>query len=418
MALAFIGTDFHDTPLADLERLERRADQIRDRLIAPDSPLSGAVVLATCNRFEVYFETEAFHGGLDFAIAQVAAELHVAPDTASSLLKVLYGPSLVQHLYSVASGLESMIVGEAEISGQVKRALTHSRSVGQTTSSLERLFQTASAVSKQVSSQTGIGASGRSIVSTALELAQQKIGNLVGKRALIIGTGAYARVVSAALKNLGLANISVFSRSGRARQFALSHELTPVTNEQLDLEMARADLVVSASGSRGFAVDLDLAQRVRLLREGNGLLFIDVALSRDVAPEVELVPGFEIIDLETLRLKAPAEHIDAVISAQEIVREAVTEFENEQKSRAADPVIAALRAHVGLWVEQEVEAVRRKSGPEAAKDVERSLHRVTNAILHTPSVKVKDLAKDGNHDDYLNAVKLLFGLELENDERA
>lgn len=418
MALAFIGTDFHDTPLADLERLERRADQIRDRLIAPDSPLSGAVVLATCNRFEVYFETEAFHGGLDFAIAQVAAELHVAPDTASSLLKVLYGPSLVQHLYSVASGLESMIVGEAEISGQVKRALTHSRSVGQTTSSLERLFQTASAVSKQVTSQTGIGASGRSIVSTALELAQQKIGNLVGKRALIIGTGAYARVVSAALKNLGLANISVFSRSGRARQFALSHELTPVTNEQLDLEMARADLVVSASGSRGFAVDLDLAQRVRLLREGNGLLFIDVALSRDVAPEVELVPGFEIIDLETLRLKAPAEHIDAVISAQEIVREAVTEFENEQKSRAADPVIAALRAHVGLWVEQEVEAVRRKSGPEAAKDVERSLHRVTNAILHTPSVKVKDLAKDGNHDDYLNAVKLLFGLELENDERA
>ncbi|BDQ00789.1 glutamyl-tRNA reductase [Aquiluna sp. KACHI24] len=418
MALAFIGTDFHDTPLADLERLERRADQIRDRLIAPDSPLSGAVVLATCNRFEVYFETEAFHGGLDFAIAQVAAELHVAPDTASSLLKVLYGPSLVQHLYAVASGLESMIVGEAEISGQVKRALTHSRSVGQTTSSLERLFQTASAVSKQVSSQTGIGASGRSIVSTALELAQQKIGNLLGKRALIIGTGAYARVVSAALKNLGLANISVFSRSGRARQFALSHELTPVTNEQLDLEMARADLVVSASGSRGFAVDLDLAQRVRLLREGNGLLFIDVSLSRDVAPEVELVPGFEIIDLETLRLKAPAEHIDAVISAQEIVREAVTEFENEQKSRAADPVIAALRAHVGLWVEQEVEAVRRKSGPEAAKDVERSLHRVTNAILHTPSVKVKDLAKDGNHDDYLNAVKLLFGLELENDERA
>jgi glutamyl-tRNA reductase len=418
VALAFIGTDFHDTPLADLERLERRADQIRDRLIAPDSPLSGAVVLATCNRFEVYFETEAFHGGLDFAIAQVAAELHVAPDTASSLLKVLYGPSLVQHLYAVASGLESMIVGEAEISGQVKRALTHSRSVGQTTSSLERLFQTASAVSKQVSSQTGIGASGRSIVSTALELAQQKIGNLLGKRALIIGTGAYARVVSAALKNLGLANISVFSRSGRARQFALSHELTPVTNEQLDLEMARADLVVSASGSRGFAVDLDLAQRVRLLREGNGLLFIDVSLSRDVAPEVELVPGFEIIDLETLRLKAPAEHIDAVISAQEIVREAVTEFENEQKSRAADPVIAALRAHVGLWVEQEVEAVRRKSGPEAAKDVERSLHRVTNAILHTPSVKVKDLAKDGNHDDYLNAVKLLFGLELENDERA
>lgn len=417
MALAFIGTDFHDTPLADLERLERRAAEIRNRLIAPSSPLAGAVVLATCNRFEVYFEAEAFHAGLDFAIGEVATELQIDSDTASSLLKVLSGPSLVQHLYSVVAGLESMIVGEAEISGQVKRALSQSRSSGQTTSSLERLFQTASAVSKRVSSQTGIGASGRSIASTALELAEQKIGSLKGKRALIIGTGAYARVVSAALKNLGISKISVFSRSGRARQFALSHDLIAVDNDQLDFEMARADLVVSASGSRGFAVDLELAQRVRSMRDVSGLLFIDVALSRDVEPEVELVPGFEIIDLEKLKEQAPVEHLDAVITAQEIVREAVTEFENEQKSRAADPIIAALRAHVGLWVEQEVAAVRRKSGPEAAKDVERSLHRVTNAILHTPSVKVKYLAKDGNHDDYLNAVKLLFGLELEKDER-
>lgn len=411
----FVGTDFHDTPLSDLEKLERRAEQITQRLSASDSPLDGVVVLATCNRFEVYFEADSFHDSLDYAIAQVAQELGLSPDAASSLLKVLYGPSLVQHLYSVASGLESLIVGEAEISGQVRRALASSHESGLATSSLQRLFQTALGVSKEVSSQTGIGASGRSVVSAALDLVETKLGPLTGKQALIIGTGAYARVVSAALKRAEVAKIGVYSRSGRQRQFALSHELYPVEAEDFIQELSRADLVVSASGSNGFAIDHDTAIKVSQERSGAPLVIIDVALSRDVAPEVSQIPGFEVIDLELLRQHAPAEHLDAVISAQEIVRRAVEDFDAELRSRLADPVISALRAHIGLWVEQEVESVRRKSGDEAARDVARSLQRVTNAILHTPSVKVKDLAKDGNHEDYLHAVKLLFGLELGSD---
>jgi glutamyl-tRNA reductase len=415
VALVFVGTDFHDTPLSDLEKLERRADQIRDRLASEDSPLDGVVVLATCNRFEVYFEAKSFHESLDYTIAQVADELQLDLDSASSLLKVLYGSTLVQHLYSVASGLESMIVGEAEISGQVRRALSSSQAAGLATSNLQRLFQTASGVSKEIVTETGIGASGRSVVSAALDLAKEKLGSLAGKQALIIGTGAYARVVSAALKRAEVSKIGVFSRSGRQRQFALSHELYPVPTENLIQEIALADIVVSASGSQGFAVDLEMAQQVSLIREDKPLIFIDVALSRDIAPEVNQIVGFEVIDLEMLRQHAPAEHLDAVISAQEIVRRSVDEFDQELRSRVADPVIAALRAHIGLWVEQEVESVRKKSGEEAAKDVARSLQRVTNAILHTPSVKVKDLAKNGNHQDYLNAVQLLFGLELSED---
>ena len=375
-------------------------------------------MLATCNRFEVYFEAESFHSALDFAISEVAKELQLDADLASSLLKVLYGPSLVQHLYSVAAGLESMIVGEAEISGQVRRAIAESRKSSQTTSSLERLFQTAANVSKQVVTKTGLGASGRSIVTTALTLAKQTLGSLDGKNALVIGTGAYARVVSAALKNEQLREIAVFSRSGRASQFAKSHDLAAVPAEKLLEALTQADLVVSASGADGFAVDLDLAKSVAALRGARELAFIDVALSKDIAPEVSQISGFQVIDLETLKEHAPAEHLEAIVEAQDIVRAAVFDFETEEKSRAADPVITALRAHVGLWVEQEVESVRRKSGLEAARDVERSLNRVTNAILHAPSVKVKDLAKDGNHEDYLNAVKLLFGLELGTDAQA
>lgn len=412
--MVFIGTDFNQAPLAVLDRLEQSSEQIQRRLVGAHSTIRGAVVLATCNRFEAYFEAPDFHGSLEFAMAQIADELGIEVSEANSMLRVLYGPALTTHIYSVASGLESMVVGEAEITGQVKRALALAQKSGFATAELQKLFQSASAVAKKVISETSLGSSGRSLISVALEIARERLGGLDQKSALIIGTGAYARVSAAALRRMGVSKIYVFSKSGRAKSFATSHELTPVFEPDLFEKLSEVDLVVGTSGSPGHVVDLNVANRL-IGAKKRELVLIDVALSKDVSPEVTNLKEFFVIDLEQLRISTPKEHTEAVTQAETLVSEAVAVFEAELTSRSMDPVISALRAHVNLWVEAEIELVRKRQGDEVARGVERSLNRVTNAILHTPTVKAKDLARDGNHEDYLRAVRLLFDLELGKD---
>ncbi|AWR20735.1 glutamyl-tRNA reductase [Aurantimicrobium minutum] len=413
VALVFIGTDFHDTPLTDLEKFEAASAQVLNTLSPHDSFLEGVVVLATCNRFEIYFEAESFHDSMDYVTSAVATALGVSSEVVTSMLKVLYGDSVPQHLFSVAAGLESMIVGEEEISGQVKRSLSLAHQRGYVSKNLNHLFQNAASVAKAVTTETGLGASGRSVITTALDVASEELGGIAGKSVLLIGTGAYSRVVSAAIQRQGVDNIFVYSRAGRAEKFSENHETTPVSKEQLVQVMAEVDLVISASGAPGYAVDVTLAQEVLAYRSGKSdLVLIDVSLSKDVAPEVSQLEQMSVIDLEQIKHRAPQEHIESVLTAREIIHTAVTDFENSMASRSIDPVVAALRSHIGLWVDEEIESVRRKSGNSAAEEVQKSLRKVTNAILHAPSVKAKELAVDGNHDDYINAVRLLFNIEV------
>jgi len=337
-------------------------------------------------------------------------------DYVSKVLHVSFGSSVAQHLYSVASGLESMIVGEGEISGQVRRALQESHDSGAATPGLEQLFQTASTVAKRVSTETGLGAAGRSIIATGLELFEARFGLLAGKRVLVFGTGAYARVSVAALQRLGVAEILVYSESGRAEEFSSNRETTPVERGGLRRALASVDAVVTASGSRNYSISLHLAQDVLELqaaeRREPGLKIVDVALAQSVAPRAYELDGVDILDLEYIHRNAPAEHAEAILAANQIVVEAVAEFEAGQAARSVDPMISALRAHIGAWVTEEVERVRKRAGAETAEEVARSLNRVTNALLHTPTVQAKELAKAGNQKDYAKAVKTLFGIDL------
>lgn len=413
MALVYLGTDFNETPLVHLEKFERAASGVLASLTAEQNPLDGAVVLGTCNRFEVYFEADSFHDAVDFVTGRIAEQLQIEPQAAGLMLRVLYGDSVSQHLFSVAAGLESMIVGEEEIAGQVKRALAESHAQGGSTKNLNKLFQSAATVSKTVSSETGLGASGRSIITTALDIATERLGGLEGASVLLIGTGAYSRVVNAALERHGVNEVAVFSRAGRAEQFSLNRETTPVAPDELLDWLGRVDLVVSASGANGYVIDAELARRVIARRRADyPLICIDVSLSRDIAPEVSVLPEFDVIDLEHIRERAPKEHYESLVTARDIIRDAVNEFEQELLARSIDPVVAALRAHIASIVDDEVAAVRRKAGEEVADDVQRSLRRMTNTFLHTPTVSAKRLASAGKHDEFTRAVRLLFGIEV------
>jgi len=419
MALVFLGTNFRETRALDLERLEAHADQIRVLLASKQDLGTGAVVLATCNRFELYLDSEDAPQATDTALAAITEVLgQDGPDIAGRL-KVRFGDDVVHQIFSVASGLESMVIGEGGISGQVKRALFEAEQIKSTSPEIHRLFQSAFRVSKQVATQTGLSASVRSIIGEAINKTALRRDSLINTKVLLIGTGSYARVTAAALQLTRASEVSVYSGSGRALKFAESHNLKAINQEGLLAALVDADVVVGASGRQGFVITSDLAltaQTHRSQLEAPTQIFIDVALARDIDPAVASIPGCELIDLETLAKLEDSGHEQELSQAKKIIADSIREYNDTKLERSVDPIIAALRQQFGTWVHDEVAAVKRRSGDQVALDVERSLLRVTNVILHKPSVKAKALARTGDHNDYIEAVKLLYSINLtEND---
>ena len=410
MVLVLVGTSHHDVTLDEIARLERAADGLATRLIASSPDVEGAVVLSTCNRFEVYLDLARFHEAVEATTASIAELADVDLDFVVDAMRVVFGTSVTQHLFSVASGLESMVVGEDEIAGQVRQALATAQRQGTTTPTLERLLQRALATSKAVTHSTGLGAAGRSIVSVGLDLVEQRHGPISGRRALVLGTGSYARVVLGALGRRGCTDISVYSSSGRAANFAFSHGITAVDSDGLRAALESADIVAACSGAPHPLVGLDLMTGVSTERV---LPIIDLALSPDVSTEVRGLPNVDVIDLHVIHEFAPREHSSAILEAQDIVLAGVESFETGETGRTADHAVVAMRTHVMSIINEELERIRGRVDPETAEEVARSLNRVSNAILHTPSVRAQELARTGDFADYSKAIHTLFGIEIE-----
>lgn len=410
MVLVLVGASHHDATLEEIERLSRAGHSLATTLTAHDG-VNGALVLSTCNRFEVYLDLDRFHEAIDLTTREIAEQAGIDHAEVVESMRVTMGTSVAQHLFSVASGLESMVVGEDEVAGQVKSALAAAQVAETTSPTLERMMQRALATSKAVTNMTGLGAAGRSIVTVGLDVVEERHGELSGRSALVLGTGSYARVVTSALSKRGVEEIHVYSSSGRAAKFANSHGISPVSEEELASVITGVDLVAACSGAPHHIIDIDLID-ARASRS-ESLPIIDLALSPDVAPEVRGRDDVDVIDLEVIRVYAPREHSSAVLEAQEIVRGAVECFERAETGRAADPAVVAMRAYVSSIINEEIERTRGRLGDDTAEEVARSLHRVSNALLHTPSVRAQELARTGDIDDYRKAMHTLFGIDFD-----
>ena len=416
MVMVLIGTSHHDVTLDELDRLGGADQNLATRLVDSDAGISGAVVLSTCNRFEIYLDVNRFHDAIDTTTDAVSTLAGLDKDFVVDAMRVVVGTSVAQHLFSVASGLESMVMGEDEIAGQVRKALATAQREGTTTSSLERLMQRALETSKSVTSSTGLGAAGRSIVSVGLDILEQRHGPVAGNRALILGTGSYARVVLAALHARGCTDVGVFSSSGRAAHFAQSHDVQPVHMQHLAEFFGTVNVVAACSGAPHPIIDEQLigASSITLARN---LPILDLALSPDVTAEVRAMPNIDVIDLNVIRELAPREHSSAILEAQDIVQKAVRYFEQIESGRSADHAIVAMRSHVMNIISEEISRIRGRVDAETAEEVAKSLNRVSNAILHTPSVRAQELARTGDFVEYKRAVHTLFGIDVDAAER-
>ena len=379
--------------------------------------MTGAVVLATCNRYEIYGEAphaddvEAARAAL---VSQISELSGLNEQLVSRSFGTRTGPEVSQHLFAVSAGLDSAVVGEREIAGQVRRALITAQHEGTASSGLVRLFQAASKTAKDVGAQTALGSRGLSIVSVALDLATDLSENAdwTTKKVVVFGTGAYAGATMALLRERGCTDISVFSSSGRAEGFVATRGGTALDSESLRPAVAAADVMIGCSGS-DTRVEADELAEVRA-ESPQPLIAIDLALTHDFDPEVGELDGVELLTLESVRLAAPQEQAESLAQASDIVNGAAKAFEQEREVRSVDSAIVALRRHTMSVLDAEMEKVRARHGcTAAAEEVEFALRRMVKQLLHVPTVRARELASNGQQDDYVAALETLYGITVE-----
>jgi glutamyl-tRNA reductase len=411
VTIVFLGTDFQDSSFRTLERLEAVAPVVREKLATAGNLIEGSLVVATCNRFELYLDTDNTSEALATSVAFIAEQLGEPVAETSKLFRVRHDTSALLQLFHVAAGLESMVVGEGEIVSQLRNSLGWSRDLGVLSAPLQRAVDRAFRVSKRVTQEYGLADSGRSVIDTSLDMARSQIVDLESASVVVCGTGAYARVVLAALRRRGVSRVRVYSRSGRGKDFATSHGVECIPADGLVRAVMDSDLVVSASGAPGYVLSWEMLDGVPT--PPKPIVFIDVALSRDIDPRLEYAGFGSIITLESIRREVPREHSTRISDAERSVHSEVLDFVAEDDSRSLDDVVASLRALVSEAIEDEVRAVGNRLGDEVAREIQRSLTRVANQLLHLPSVRARSLAKEGLHEDYRRAIDVVFGTEIQ-----
>lgn len=383
-----------------LEKLSFAAQDAATGLVQSTDSVHGAVVLATCNRFEAYLDID--ESAVDAATSAVVDSMSRASDVASSDLRaaltVLASDEVVTHLFAVTSGLESVVVGEDEISGQVGRALQLARKDGTTSASLEQLFQRATQTSRGVKSRTSVGAAGRSLVRLALELATSRVTDWSITRVLVVGTGQYAATTVAALRDRGASMLSVYSPSGRADAFGAKYGVA--VQRDLAGAMLDADVIITCTTSTVIGTGAIIGRERRLV--------IDLGMPRNVDPAIVSLEGIELLDLETISLHAPVDNLTATADARELVADAAARYSAE---RAIEPAVVALRAHILGLLDAEIERAHKRG--DRSPETEAALRHLASVLLHTPSVRAREAALDGRGQEFIDALEAVYGIRTE-----
>lgn len=420
--LTSLSIDHHRADLAVLERIQQHTDEIVAEFATPEIA-DGAAMLTTCNRFEAYFDSDRpaddVLAGAVHRIARVTGIDHGLDE----MVVLRRDTEVTEHLFAVSSGLESVVIGEGEIAGQVRRAIERSREAGTATSELERLFQTASRTSRVVKQRTGIQSEGRSLVRLALAMVEPRIGDWGSAKILLIGTGAYAGASLAALKARGAHRIGVFSPSGRAERFATSHGIQPVFDDELDRELVDADITVACSYTREPLITADRFARTRSTgpkpfcamlgrdvpyREfPRPRLLIDMGVPRNIDPGVTEVPGVELIDLDLVAKHAALPELSAAAEARKIVADATAEFSRIGTEQQAARALVDMRRYSEDILQDEL--ARHARGGQIDPAVEAALKHLTGRLLHRPTMRLREAAREGRASEGESAVDLLFG---------
>lgn len=426
MSVLVVGMSHQSAPVALLERLSMD-DEKRNatcQALVETGALSEAMIISTCNRLEVYAVTNSFHTGVQDVVKTLARLSNEDEAKLRGFLYVRYADAAAEHLMAVAAGLDSMVVGEQQIIGQVRTAYQMASEIGTAGQRIHALAQAALHAGKRVHTETDIDSAGASMVSFAFDQALTAMGreNLEGSTALVLGAGAMSSLAATHAGRLGVEKLIIANRTRERAERLASHAIEAgVAAQVVDFaERAEAlkevDIAISATGADTFTIRPDD------LPADRPLMLVDLSLPRDIDDAVTEVPGADLVNIERLSKSLQAADTEVAagtnphLEARAIVDEELAAYASAERVRDVVPAVSALRRRAADLVECEVGRLSHKR-PELTEeqiaDVAQALKRVADKILHEPTVRAKKLAADSGTLNNETALQELFGLQLE-----
>lgn len=376
MSLLAVGLSHRSTPVELLERVALDGDRLNKLIhdLVRSEHISEALVLATCNRLEVHADVTKFHGGVKEIGEALAAHTGVELEVLTDHLYVHYEDRAVQHVFEVAAGLDSMVVGEQQILGQLRTALNLARDESTLGRSLGSVVDNALRVGKRAHTETGIDRAGRSIVGAGIELAQTSLGALAGKSAVVVGAGSMSTIAASELAAAGAAQVTIVNRTlARGQRLAEQVGGRAVSTDDLGAVIADADLVISCTGALGIVVPAEVFAG----RDERPVFVLDLAMPRDVDPSAR---GY---------------------------------LARQRADRVA-PTVVALRERAQQVVDAEMSRLLGRlpdADERTVRELRQAVERVVDKLLHTPTVRVKELAEAPGGDSYADVLRELFALD-------
>ena len=425
MSIILAGVSHHNTPLSIRERLyfpEGDMSEWLDRL-GGYRGLEERLILSTCNRVEVYSAVEDYDQGLDAIHRFFLESRDIGAEELNAHLYVHREDEATRHLFTVASSLDSMVVGEPQILGQVKEAYRVAQSSGHAGKALTNLFSRAFRVAKKIREQTPIGESPVSVSSVAVDLAKRIFGSLAGKNVLLLGAGEMGEAAARHLKASGADNLRVANRTlARAQELAAKLKGSTVSFDNLEQALIDADVVITSTAAQGFILDKPTVAAALDRRRDAPVFLIDIAVPRNVAPEVNDLEDAYLYDVDDLQSVAA----DNLRGREEVARDARAILESEvetylarQKAEELRHTFAAIRFFAESMRREEVEKTVYRL-PELDEDGRKALDAMTkalvNKLLHHPFTVLRQMAEEDVEGISVESVQKLFGVEPESEE--
>ncbi|WP_106848604.1 glutamyl-tRNA reductase [Blastococcus sp. Marseille-P5729] len=409
MSYLVVGLSHQHAPMDVLERAAVTPEQLDQALteVLAAEPVTEAMILSTCNRIELFTVVEKFHPGVDALVAWLADRLDVSSDDLSGYLQVSYDEDAVEHMMRVASGLDSMVVGEPQILGQLRTAYLEAIDRDAVGRRLHALSQHALRVGKRVHSDLGMHEIGRNIASVAVDAARGITGGLAGRDALVVGAGAMASLAAASLRAEGVDRLEILNRSAEKAQ-ALAGRYDGTVVHDLVGALRRADVVVTALGSSPGVISEGL------LRDAGPTVLIDLALPRNASAEAATLESVTYVGMEQIKQRAAAADVTVDGSrAQAVIGEEVAAFVARQRRAAVAPTLQALQNRAKEVIEAEVSRLKNRIpdvDARAMSEIEYAIERVVDKMLHAPQVRVRESAGTPSGKAYAEALQMLFGV--------
>jgi len=419
VSLVVVGLNHRTVPVELLERMAVPPAGLPKALrsLALRDHLAEVVLLSTCNRTEVYGRYTTFHPAVQDALDFLTEQSAVEPDELTDHLYTYHDDAAVTHLFGVAAGVDSMIVGEAEILGQVREAWLSAESEGTTGALLSRVFRQAIEVGKRSRTETAIGRNPASVPSAAVAVAAERLGTLEGKRVLVLGAGEVGEGLAIALAGAGVAEVIVANRTPeKAVALAERVEGRAITLDEITPELSRADVLLASTAAEAILLERSDFETVMEERDGRALLVVDVAVPRDVDPGVGQVFGVTLLDIDDLKAFAEQsleQRRQEVGSVRYIIADELDRFRADHSARELAPLVSAMRARGEKVRQGELDRFRARLDrldPASREAVDALTRGIVNKLMHDPTVRVKDAAGSARGELFADALAELFDL--------